>query len=76
MSGRIYWLSWERAAETADEAKAIVDGYHGRPPEELCHVANDVRERHNLASDPGSADQLRAMRELRDTRGWTKQGIP
>ena len=67
MSGQTYWLSWERAAKTGDEAIAIVDRYRRCPHEEFHPVANDVQEQRNLAAGPEIAERVRATRALLDT---------
>lgn len=47
-----YFPSWRRAAEGDAKAKAIVDAYYTRPPEELYDLSADSDETRNLASDP------------------------
>ncbi len=70
-SGRTYWVSWERQAQSDEEAMAIVDRYRRRPAEELFYVRNDPHEQHNLAGDRRHSDVLDSMRSLLDA--WIEE---
>lgn len=59
---RAFWSTWESAAQTNEQAAAIVQRYHARPAEELYDLAADPHEQRNLAADARHATQLRQMR--------------
>lgn len=66
-----YFPSWREVAARDPEAKAIVDSYYSRPPEELYDLQADPAEKVNLASDPRYAGTLRELRERLAT--WRKE---
>jgi uncharacterized sulfatase len=57
-----YFPSWREAAERDPAAKAIVDAYYKRPPEELYDLRADPDEKVNLAGDPRYAKELAGLR--------------
>lgn len=59
---RVYWSTWEAAAQTNLHAAAIVKRYRSRPAEELYDLAADPHEQHNLASEGRHASRLKRMR--------------
>ncbi len=68
---RAYWFTWELAAQTNEQAAAIVKRYHARPAEELYDLNADPHEQHNLAAETQHASQLKRMRaKLED---WMRQ---
>ena len=52
LSGKEFWDSWARKAETDAGAAAIVRRYHQRPKEELYDTRSDPHELRNLAARP------------------------
>jgi arylsulfatase A-like enzyme len=65
---KLFWESWEKAAETDPNAAAILNRYRQRPAEELYDLANDPFELHNLAEQ--TPPQLTHMRTQLDD--WMK----
>lgn len=68
-----YWKTWQEEAGTSASARAILDRYHQRPPEELYNLESDPSELRNLAADAAHTDQLKLMRE-RLTQWMREQG--
>ena len=66
--GIVYWRSWEKAAQTDEKARAVVQAFRQRPAEELYDLTNDPDELKNLAADPKHAKTLADMRRQLD--GW------
>ncbi|MEP7365379.1 MAG: sulfatase [Acidobacteriota bacterium] len=66
--GIVYWRSWEKAAETDEKARAIVQAFRQRPAEELYDLEKDPDELKNLAGDPKHAKTLESLRRQLD--GW------
>jgi uncharacterized sulfatase len=66
VDGASYWQSWVEAASRDPAARAKVDRYFRRPPEELYDVAADPLQEHNLAGDPLWADALARRRSQLD----------
>lgn len=69
--GRAYWDSWVEKAKTDPTAAAVIRRYHTRPAEELYDLTADLRELHNLASEPAHASTLKTLRSDLDT--WMKK---
>lgn len=61
--GRFYFDGWVARAKTDPHAKAVVDRYYHKPPEELYDLSADPWELHTLAGDPAHADVLAQLRE-------------
>jgi N-sulfoglucosamine sulfohydrolase len=59
---RDYWATWESAAQTNAEARAIVSAYHARPTEELYDLTADPHEQRNVAADRRHISQLKRLR--------------
>jgi arylsulfatase A-like enzyme len=68
---RAYFATWEAAAKTNAQARAIVKRYHARPAEELYDLKSDPHEQQNLATDPRHAARLKKMRA--EVEQWMKQ---
>jgi uncharacterized sulfatase len=68
---RAFFKTWEAAAETNSDARAIVTRYHQRPAEELYDLKNDPFEEHNLAADPKQKSRLKKMRA--EVEQWMKE---
>ncbi len=70
-AGFKYWQSWERAAETDAQARAVVEAFKHRPAEELYDLRRDPGELVNLAADPR---QIRTLVQLRGRLdAWLKE---
>lgn len=67
----LFWDTWMAAAKTNSVAAAVVNRYIQHPAEELYDLAADPSEMRNLATDPGQATRLAAMRA--DLDAWMKQ---
>jgi hypothetical protein len=65
-----FWDSWDAAAKKRPEAKAKVDAYYTRPPEEFFDLHDDPNELNNLIKDPSHA--LRIAKYKSELTKWTK----
>jgi len=66
-----YWSSWTNAALTNAHAATLVKRYHQRPAEELYDLRHDPFETNNLASVPGHAARVKAMRA--ELESWMRE---
>ncbi len=61
-SGRDYWDSWVKRAETDPAAAEIVRAYQHRPPDELYDLKLDLYETHNLLKVGQGREHARMLR--------------